>query len=60
MTQTVAQTFKFLINMTVMNFGKLADIIVWDRDPLEPALFPKIVMSEGNVTRFKPQDLQID
>jgi urease alpha subunit len=27
--------------------GKLADIIVWDGDPLEPSSFPKIVMIDG-------------
>jgi len=46
MTQTVAQTFN-LDNRGSIEPGKLADIIIWDGDPLEPASFPKIVMIEG-------------
>ena len=48
MTQTVAQTFN-LDNRGSIEPGKLADIIVWDGDPLEPASFPKIVMIEGRL-----------
>ena len=48
MTQTVAQTFN-LDNRGSIEPGKLADIIVWDGDPLEPASFPKIVMIEGQL-----------
>jgi len=48
MTKTVAQTFK-LDNRGSIEPGKLADVIVWDGDPLEPASFPKIVMIEGQL-----------
>ena len=48
MTQTVAQTFN-LDNRGSIEPGKLADVIVWDGDPLEPASFPKIVMIEGQL-----------
>ena len=48
MTQTVAQTFN-LDNRGSIELGKLADVIVWDGDPLEPASFPKIVMIEGQL-----------
>ena len=48
MTQTVAQTFN-LDNRGSIEPGKLADIIIWDGDPLEPASFPKIVMIEGQL-----------
>ena len=48
MTKTVAQTFN-LDNRGSIEPGKLADIIIWDGDPLEPASFPKIVMIEGQL-----------
>jgi imidazolonepropionase-like amidohydrolase len=48
MTQTVAQTFN-LDNRGSIEPGKLADVIVWDGDPLEPSSFPKIVMIEGEL-----------
>jgi len=48
MTKTVAQTFK-LDNRGSIEPGKLADVIVWDGDPLEPASFPKIVIIEGQL-----------
>ena len=48
MTQTVAQTFN-LDNRGSIEPGKLADVIIWDGDPLEPASFPKIVMIEGQL-----------
>ena len=48
MTKTVAQTFN-LDNRGSIEPGKLADVIVWDGDPLEPASFPKIVMIEGQL-----------
>jgi len=48
MTKTVAQTFK-LDNRGSIEPGKLADVVVWDGDPLEPASFPKIVMIEGQL-----------
>ena len=46
MTKTVAETFQ-LDNRGSIEAGKLADVIVWDGDPLEPASFPKIVLIEG-------------
>ena len=48
MTNTVAKTFQ-LDNRGSIESGKLADIIVWDGDPLEPSSFPKIVMIEGEL-----------
>ena len=48
MTKTVAETFQ-LDNRGSIEAGKLADVIVWDGDPLEPASFPKIVMIEGKL-----------
>ena len=48
MTKTVAQTFN-LDDRGSIEPGKLADIIIWDGDPLEPASFPKIVMIEGQL-----------
>ena len=48
MTQTVAQTFN-LDKRGSIETGNLADVIVWDGDPLEPASFPKIVMIEGQL-----------
>ena len=48
MTKTVAEIFQ-LDNRGSIEAGKLADVIVWDGDPLEPASFPKIVMIEGKL-----------
>ena len=48
MSNTVAQTFR-LNNRGSIETGKLADVIVWDGDPLEPSSFPKIVMIEGKL-----------
>ena len=48
MSNTVAQTFR-LNNRGSIEAGKLADVIVWDGDPLEPSSFPKIVMIEGQL-----------
>ena len=48
MSNTVAQTFR-LDDRGSIEPGKLADVIVWDGDPLEPASFPKIVMIEGQL-----------
>ena len=51
MTLTVAETFQ-LGNRGSIIEGKIADIVVWDADPLEPSSFPKFVFIEG-----KSQDL---
>ncbi|MDA9690793.1 amidohydrolase family protein [Pseudomonadota bacterium] len=51
MTLTVAETFK-LGNRGSIIEEKIADIVVWDADPLEPSSFPKFVFIEG-----KSQDL---
>jgi len=48
MSNTVAQTFR-LNNRGSIEVGKLADIVVWDGDPLEPSSFPKMVMIEGQL-----------
>ena len=48
MSNTVAQTFR-LDDRGSIETGKLADVIVWDGDPLEPSSFPKIVMIEGQL-----------
>ena len=48
MSNTVAQTFR-LDNRGSIETGKLADVIVWDGDPLEPSSFPRIVMIEGKL-----------
>jgi len=48
MSNTVAQTFR-LNNRGSIETGKLADVIVWDGDPLEPSSFPKIVIIEGQL-----------
>ena len=58
MTQTVAQTFN-LDNKDQLNLVELADIIVWDGDPLEPASFPKIVMIEGRFTNLISRSSQL-
>tara|TARA_B100000287_G_scaffold379789_1_gene383138 strand:- start:929 stop:2173 length:1245 start_codon:yes stop_codon:yes gene_type:complete len=48
MTARVAEIFN-LNNRGVLKIGNLADIVVWDGDPLEPASFPKIVIIEGKI-----------
>jgi len=48
MTSTVAEVFN-LGNRGIIKQGNLADIVVWDGDPLEPASFPKIVMIDGSI-----------
>ena len=48
MSNTVAQTFR-LDDRGSIETVKLADVIVWDGDPLEPSSFPKIVMIEGKL-----------
>ena len=48
MSNTVAKTFR-LDDRGSIETGKLADVIVWDGDPLEPSSFPKIVMIEGQL-----------
>ena len=48
MSNTVAQTFR-LDDRGSIETGKLADVIVWDGDPLEPSSFPRIVMIEGKL-----------
>ena len=58
MTQTVAQTLN-LDNRGSIEPGKLADIIVWDGDPLEPASFPKIVMIEGRLQNLISRSSQL-
>jgi imidazolonepropionase-like amidohydrolase len=51
MTNTVAETFN-LGNRGSLVKGKIADIVVWDADPLEPSSFPKFIFIDG-----KPQAL---
>ena len=51
MTHTVAETFN-LGNRGSLVEGKIADIVVWDADPLEPSSFPKFIFIDG-----KPQAL---
>jgi imidazolonepropionase-like amidohydrolase len=51
MTQTVVETFN-LGNRGALVKDKIADIVVWDADPLEPSSFPKFIFIEG-----KSQDL---
>lgn len=48
MSKTVAETFG-LENRGSIEPGKLADIIIWDGDPLEPASFPKVLIIEGQI-----------
>ena len=48
MTLTVAETFK-LGNRGSIIEGKIADIVVWDADPLEPSSFPKFVFIDGKL-----------
>jgi imidazolonepropionase-like amidohydrolase len=33
--------------------GKIASLIVWDKEPLNLSAYPKMVMAEGNVLRKK-------
>ena len=46
MTYTVAETFN-LGNRGSLVEGKIADIVVWDADPLEPSSFPKFIFIDG-------------
>ncbi|MDA9341316.1 amidohydrolase family protein [Gammaproteobacteria bacterium] len=46
MTQTVAETFKLGARGTITQ-GKIADIVVWNADPLEPSSFPEFVYIAG-------------
>jgi len=48
MTQTVAETFKLGARGTITQ-GKIADIVVWNADPLEPSSFPEFVYIAGKV-----------
>ena len=48
MTLTVAETFK-LGNRGSLIEGKIADVVVWDADPLEPSSFPKFVFIDGKL-----------
>jgi len=34
--------------------GKLASLVVWDKDPLRLGAFPSMVMGEGRVLRWRP------
>ena len=58
MSNTVAQTFR-LDNRGSIETGKLADVIVWDGDPLEPSSFPKIVMIEGKLQDLSSRSTQL-
>ena len=58
MTNTVAKTFQ-IDNRGSIESGKLADIIVWDGDPLEPSSFPKIVMIEGKFQDLKSRSSKL-
>ena len=58
MSNTVAQTFR-LNNRGSIETGKLADVIVWDGDPLEPSSFPKIVMIEGKLQDLSSRSTQL-
>ena len=58
MSNTVAQTFR-LDDRGSIETGKLADVIVWDGDPLEPSSFPKIVMIEGKLQDLSSRSTQL-
>jgi imidazolonepropionase-like amidohydrolase len=58
MSNTVAQTFR-LNNRGSIETGKLADVIVWDGDPLEPSSFPKIVMIEGQLQDLRSRSSKL-
>ena len=46
MTKTVAETFNLGARGTIAQ-GKIADIVVWNADPLEPSSFPEFVFIAG-------------
>jgi len=46
MTETVAETFSLGARGTIAQ-GKIADIVVWNADPLEPSSFPEFVFIAG-------------
>jgi len=58
MTSIVAEVFN-LNNRGVLKKGYIADIVVWDGDPLEPASFPKIVMIEGKVQSLSSRSTKL-
>ena len=58
MSNTVAQTFR-LDDRGSIETGKLADVIVWDGDPLEPSSFPRIVMIEGKLQDLSSRSTQL-
>ena len=58
MSNTVAQTFR-LDDRGSIETGKLADVIVWDGDPLEPSSFPKIVMIEGKLQNLSSRSTKL-
>ena len=58
MSNTVAKTFR-LDDRGSIETGKLADVIVWDGDPLEPSSFPKIVMIEGKLQDLSSRSTQL-
>jgi len=58
MTARVAEVFN-LNNRGILKTGNLADIVVWDGDPLEPASFPKIVMIEGKIQSLSSRSTKL-
>ena len=58
MTARVAEVFN-LENRGILKTGNLADIVVWDGDPLEPASFPKIVMIEGKIQSLSSRSTKL-
>ena len=58
MTSRVAEVFN-LNKRGVLKTGNLADIVVWDGDPLEPASFPKIVMIEGKIQSLSSRSTKL-
>jgi len=58
MTSRVAEVFN-LNKRGVLKTGNLADIVVWDGDPLEPASFPRIVMIEGKIQSLSSRSTKL-
>jgi imidazolonepropionase-like amidohydrolase len=58
MTSRVAEVFN-LNNRGILKTGNLADIVVWDGDPLEPASFPRIVMIEGKIQSLSSRSTKL-